>query len=268
MNFTEMDNSSKLDGFLSEVIGKTTNIVEEGIVGVYVHGSLAMGGFNPGRSDIDLLIITEQRLALKTQRQLAKLFLAHSKKPFPIEISFLNRSQLRNWEHPTPYDFHFSEYWRERYEEELEKGTSIYFNDELKLDSDLAAHLTIVNTRGICLSGSPIHETFPEIPTNDYVSSILVDYEECLANIQDQPVYSVLNLIRVYGYLKEGVIMSKKEAGVWGTTSLPMEFHPVVQQAAEAYGNNSLDRVFAEYDLKRLRNHLKKKVEELLVQVE
>lgn len=268
MNYAKIDCSTESREFISEVISEAASIVGEGIIGVYLHGSLAMGGFNPTGSDIDLIIVTVQPLPLEMKRELAELFLTYSNRPFPIEINFLNNAYLRDWQHPAPYDFHFSEFWRERYEKELGKGTSIYLNDEIKTDIDLAAHLTILNKRGICLNGKPIHETFPPIPKYDYVSSILADYEECLEKIHADPVYCILNLIRVYWYLKEGEISSKKEAGEWGALNLPLEFQPIVQKAAEAYGNKRSGVFFAATDLIRLRDYLKRNVEELLNHVE
>ncbi|MEI2358527.1 nucleotidyltransferase domain-containing protein, partial [Mesobacillus zeae] len=36
----------------------TKEMISEKFIGFYIHGSLAMGGFNPKSSDIDVLVVT------------------------------------------------------------------------------------------------------------------------------------------------------------------------------------------------------------------
>ncbi|WKA56633.1 aminoglycoside adenylyltransferase domain-containing protein [Planococcus shixiaomingii] len=264
MDFQWDNCSQELRDFVHNLLIETSNIIEGQVIGCYLHGSLVMGGFNPDRSDIDLLVVTEQPLRIKTKRELAQFFLRSSKKPYPVEISILNLSQLENWQYPTPYDFHFSEYWRRRYEEELQEETALYLNDDEKKDVDLAAHFMILNKYGKCLTGRPIHQVFPAIPASDFLSSILEDYDECLQNILVKPVYCTLNLLRVYWYLKDGTISSKKEAGEWGAEQLPEKFQLVINQALKEYGNANTTTLFNKKDLFELRDYVNNNVQELL----
>ena len=48
-------------------------ILSDELVSIYLHGSLAMGCFNPEQSDIDLLVVTHQRMSIETKRQLMDL---------------------------------------------------------------------------------------------------------------------------------------------------------------------------------------------------
>lgn len=250
--------------FVAKIAAEIMKVVGEDTVGVYLHGSLAMGGFNPAHSDIDLIAVTENELTIKAKQALVGLFLTHSSQPYPIEISFLNQAQLHKWQHPSPYDFHFSEHWRSRYEEEVGKEPEFYVQEEIDTDWDLAAHLTIMHKCGICIIGKPVQNTFPAIPKADYVSSIFVDYEECMETIYVNPVYGILNGLRVYWYLKEGRISSKKEAGDWGARTLPEEVRPIVQQAACAYANKKDGVDFAETDIFKFRTYVHERIEELL----
>src|SRR5437763_7926548 len=93
-----------------EILGKERE-------GAYLHGSLAMGCFNPARSDLDLLFVTRQGMSVETKRHLAELLLRCSAAPHPIEVSFLRRQDLDPWEHPTPFDFHYGEDWRHQVQE-------------------------------------------------------------------------------------------------------------------------------------------------------
>lgn len=258
MSYAWSNCPQELKDFIADLINGVNDIIEQPPVGMYLHGSLAMGGFNPNRSDIDLLLVTKLPLCMHHKQELAHFFLEKSSKPFPLEISSITLAQLKGQSHPMPYDFHFSEFWRERYETDLHK----YLNNEEQIDVDLAAHFMILKHRGICLAGRPIKEIFPSIPQQDYLASILEDYEECLEKISEKPVYCTLNLIRVYWYVKEGEISSKQEAGRWGQENLPERFTSLVQQAAEAYQSDRPEADFVKEDLWAIRDYLKKQVED------
>lgn len=240
------------------------NILKENFIGFYVHDSLAMGGFNPNSSDIDVLVVTDKTLKVETKRGIAQFFLDYSNSPFPVEISFLSKGQLRDWQHPCPLDFHYSEFWRERYQNDLLKGACNFLNEECNTDTDLAAHITITNHRGICVEGEAIDKVFPSVPQLDYISSITGDFEDCLQNIKVEPIYCTLNLLRVYWYLKEGVISSKLEAGNWGCRVLPQDFSKTVRNVVKIYMGEEENCPLSKEELVFLRDYLKEKVQELL----
>ncbi|WP_100333600.1 aminoglycoside adenylyltransferase domain-containing protein [Bacillus alkalisoli] len=256
--------STDIKYFIYKLHKEIIEIINDDFIGFYIHGSLAMGGFNPNSSDIDVLVITNKSLTVVTKRKLAKFFLTYSNSPFPIEISFINKEQLIDWQHPCPFDFHYSEFWRERYENDLSKNTYKFLNRDSNTDTDLAAHITITNHRGICVDGKPIEEVFPLIPRSDYLSSILSDFQECLKNIEADPIYSTLNLIRVFWYLKEGVISSKQEAGKWGLLTLPKEMSSTVKKVVDSYANDKDTYDFDRNELLLLRDYILDNVQKLL----
>jgi streptomycin 3"-adenylyltransferase len=204
------------------------------LVGVYLHGSLALGCFNPTRSDLDILAVTRERMPLEVKRRLGELLLCISDDPFPIEISFVTLDQLHPWRYPPPFDLHYSESWREKYRRELGDGSWQRWDRE-RTDVDLAAHITILCARGITLFGAPLDQTLPAVPPGDYLASIWSDYEEVVQDIALNPVYSVLNTCRVYRYLTDGEVTSKAEAGEWAIARLPEEVRSVVEGAMGAY---------------------------------
>src|SRR4051794_1361521 len=85
---------------LDELLSSLSTILSDNLLGVYLHGSLAMGCFNPQRSDIDVLVLTHKRLEVETKRDLMQAMLSLSLRPSPIEISFLNKIDLFPWTHP------------------------------------------------------------------------------------------------------------------------------------------------------------------------
>ncbi|MCC3359240.1 aminoglycoside adenylyltransferase domain-containing protein [Bacillus sp. REN16] len=256
--------SSEIKDFILRLLRESKELLTNEFVGFYIHGSLAMGGFNSNSSDIDILIVTSNSIDDMTKRKFAQLCLTHSNQPFPIEISCLNESQLKNWEHPSSFDFHYSEYWRERYKDDLENGTYLYLNEDTKTDADLSAHITITTKRGICIEGKPIAEVFPSVPQSHYTSSIMGDFADCLVNIERDPIYCTLNMLRVFWYLKAGVVSSKLEAGKWGLLTLPKEMGTTINKVVGCYVKNKEVDILEKEELWVLRNYISDKVQELL----
>jgi predicted nucleotidyltransferase len=216
------------------------------LVSVVLHGSLAMNCFNPRRSDLDLLVVTRTALPLTTKRRLALLMLKSSRKPYPVEVSIIDQAVLHPWKYPTPFEFHFSEEWRQAFNESiLEGGTPRTLAEDG--DPDLAAHVAIARRRGVALFGPEPAELFPVIPEEDYLDSILRNVTDDLYGLTirtGQPVYAILNACRVYAHLRTEQIYSKAEGGEWALHGLPARHHPLIQQALKYYRGDTDDRDF------------------------
>ncbi|GFN33020.1 aminoglycoside adenylyltransferase domain-containing protein [Paenibacillus xylaniclasticus] len=246
---------------IEQLLAKTAysirSILEENLVGIYLHGSLAMGCFNPNKSDIDIIVVVPHALSRDEKQRMAKsLLLLHDEIPSGLgfEMSIVLRSVVQNFIHPTPFEFHYSNYHRDK-----------YATDENYIcggfeDPDLAAHFTVIYHRGRTIHGEPIENVFQPIPREYYIQSILNDIAEAPALIQDSPVYYTLNLCRVLFYLKEGIVSSKREGGEWGMRALP-QFETLIANCLDQYNgegktDNSLliDEYtqFAEFMLKEI----------------
>jgi len=254
----------KIKNRIIDLKDEMKTVLDGNFEGFYLHGSLAMGGFNPIRSDIDILVITSNPIDMKQKRSLARLFLDFSNNPNPIEISILNQSQLSPWRHPCPYDFHYSEAWRKRYEEDLMKGSHHFIKDGCHTDPDIAAHITMTYHRGICVEGKGIKDVFQKVPDKDFLSSILGDFHDCLENIEKDPIYCSLNMIRVYWYLKEGVLSSKEEAGKWAMYSLPRELQKVIQKVMTIYVSEHKEGLLEKEELVLFKKTLSKQIHQFL----
>jgi streptomycin 3"-adenylyltransferase len=205
------------------------------LIGVYLHGSLAMGSFNPKQSDLDLLVVNQGLLVKEQRIFLSNILLNISKHPSPIEISVLRQQDLIPWQYPTPYDFHFSESWRTSLQEQLNSHRVESSTFPLPTDDDLAAHITVLHERGICLLGEPIQNVFPVVPHKDYLHSLCADFRWSAEQSNQLDVYLTLNLCRTLAYLKTGSIFSKDEGGVWAIKNLPSVYRPLIQSALRSY---------------------------------
>jgi predicted nucleotidyltransferase len=216
----------------------TTVFVEEmkgNLVGIYLHGSLAMGCFNPERSDIDLLVICSREVLDETKRKIiGKLMKVTKGQRNPLEMSIVQQRYLKDFVHPTPFELHYFH--------------PAYLTDENYIcggegfeDPDLAGHITVTYHRGIKLVGPEIKELFRPIDKRYYIESILNDIEDSPTGMGENPVYFTLNLCRVLYYLAEGKIASKKEGGEWGKRLVPSEYQMIVEQCLDVYQGTSND---------------------------
>lgn len=232
------------------------HVLGTNFVGLYLHGSLAMGCFNPDGSDIDLIVVTVEEMTVETKCSIAELLLHSSMAPSSIEISFLVEPALHPFQHPLPYDFHYSETWREHYSTALADGTWSTWNEEAKTDTDLTMHLTILLQRGITLFGKPIKEVFPPVPTEFYKEALLAEFVWANERLSILPTYFVLNACRIYAYMRDESIFSKDEGGVWGLRTLPATYYPVIAQALAIYRGNREDGPYDAHLLGMFAHHM------------
>jgi predicted nucleotidyltransferase len=237
----QLETSPEISQLLSDLVAECTDLLGDNLVGIYLHGSLAMGCFNPDSSDVDFLVVSSDRLTPEKRRETAKAMLRLSEHAPPkgLEMSVITERELLDVKHPTPFEFHFSTAWIEQYRND----TFDYSRDNL-VDGDLAAHLTIIKVRGIVLYGQAIDALFPDIPEHYYRDSILGDAREILENLSSTtsypsdwstPVYNVLNLCRVRTYLEAGLITSKREGGEWALLQATPFQAALIRQALAEY---------------------------------
>ncbi len=176
--------------------------------GVILHGSAASAGFDPDRSDLDVLAIVDGNPGEPELAQLAEGILLISMDPHPLELSIISRDALASWQHPCRHLFHFGEEHRVRFE-------SGRFLPESPTDEDLTMHLVVARERGIDLTGTFPVSDLPEIPRSDYLSAVLADFRWAEEQQEDISDYVISNACRTLAYLKDGVILSKSEGRQW-----------------------------------------------------
>ncbi|MEK5520544.1 MULTISPECIES: aminoglycoside adenylyltransferase domain-containing protein [Heyndrickxia] len=223
-----------VEKFLEKVCSLFDRQLGSNLVGVYLHGSLAMGCFQPDKSDVDVLVIVKEKLCKEQKKNLIQDILTLEE--YKLEMSILLENYLVNFRFPTPFELHYSQMHREKYLQDSDYlcGDSV--------DPDLAAHLVVTYERGICLFGKPVREVFYPIERTYYIQSILFDVEDAVEEIVHQPVYYILNLCRVLYYLSERVVSSKKEGGEWGKRKVINRYKPLVSQALSRYLNEESEQ--------------------------
>lgn len=212
------------------------DILADNLVGIYLHGSAAMGCFNWNKSDIDLLIVVFQAVTDKIKRQYMDMVveLNQDAPEKGIELSVVRRDVLKPFIYPTPFELHFSNVHLAWYR----TAPDDYIKKMKGRDKDLAAHCTIICHRGRCLYGEEIQDVFGNVRADFYFDSILDDIEDAEKEIITNPVYMILNMCRVLAYKRNALILSKREGGSWGLSNIPEKYRKLILQALEEYSSD------------------------------
>ncbi|MCR5459688.1 MAG: DUF4111 domain-containing protein [Acetatifactor sp.] len=225
--------NSKLYRVTTQFTKQSRTILGDNLTGVYLHGSAVMGCYNPEKSDVDLIVVVNDSLSDDVKRKFMDMIMTlNDEGPAKgIEMSIVRKADCNPYLYPTPFELHFSAmhvgWYRDNPEDYIKKmkGT----------DADLAAHFTIIQKRGKRLYGAPIDEVFAIVPQADYVDSIWNDIADAEEEITDHPTYLTLNLARVLAYLKDGLVLSKKEGGEWALNNVPDSYHRLIKAALSEY---------------------------------
>jgi streptomycin 3"-adenylyltransferase len=204
------------------------DLLEPDLRGAYLHGSAVLGGGGP-RSDIDVIAVAARRTTADEKRRLAELLLNLSRQPSPIEFDLVVESEIRPWRHPAPFDFHYDELVRERFESgALEPWPE-------PTNRDLAAVVTMVLAGNVSLFGPPPAEVFEPVPRGDYLDALLRNVEMADEWLDWDTRNVVLTLPRVWAGVATDEVHSKQSAAAWTLARLPEEHRAVLERAVAIY---------------------------------
>lgn len=242
------------EAVLKRIAGEYQKILGDKLTGIYVHGSIAFGCFRWETSDIDFIVVIKEPLTLEEKEELIRVLLdlEEAAPPKGLEMSVVLDKYCNPFVYPTPFELHFSNMHKESCRNNLRE----YCREMHGTDKDLAAHFMIILTAGRVLCGADIASVFGKVPRENYLDSIMSDIEDAVNEIQENPVYIILNLCRVLAFAEEGLVISKEQGGKWGINRLPETYRPLIKKAWMSYCGNSSFKAekselkdFAEYML-------------------
>jgi streptomycin 3"-adenylyltransferase len=208
-------------------------VLGEAVVGVYLHGSATRGGLKP-TSDIDMLAVTERRMAPDLWRELTERLMLISGPGDPsgrsrsIELGVVVQADLRPWRYPPRLEFQYGDWWRVDYE----RGN---FTPWQKLNPDLTLLLEMVRQANHPLFGPPPAEVLGLIPPADIRRAMLDSIPHLLSDLLGDERNVVLTFARIWTTLATGVIRSKDSAAEWALPLLPPEHRAVLMHARAIY---------------------------------
>jgi hypothetical protein len=174
------------------------------LIGSYLHGSAALGGWNAQRSDVDVLFVAGDGVTDQTIRAVGRALL-DAGTDFPgrgFEVSLVTAGQAYRPREPWPFALHVAAgVGKQR----------VVLGSDLPGDPDLIMHYAVCRVAGIALSGPPPRATIGAVPRPVILSYLATELDWGLANAAES--YAVLNACRAAEFLLTGRIVSKVAGG-------------------------------------------------------
>lgn len=232
-------------GALAAVRERFSAVLGDKLLGIYVHGSLAFGCYNPGVSDIDFIAVTsdegptqeEKALLIRALLSLDSVYFGIGDPHAGFEMSVVSERVCRNFVYPTPFTLHYSNFHRDA----ARRDIAAYCARVWGCDYDLAAHFTVIRAAGYTLCGEAIGTMFGPVPRGNYIDSITRDIADAAENAADDPVYALLGACRTAAAISEGRVLSKRGGGEWALERFPDSFRPTIEAALRIYGGEPID---------------------------
>ena len=227
-NFPRMAHlPTQVSALLEDLTAHLPVLLGRNLVGVYVYGSLTQRAFNPKRSDIDCIVVTNRDLSDAQFRKLdAWLASVGNSNPWAarLQITFLIRNEVLT------VNARGCLYQFGRLKRSGSDGNPIIWMNVLK--------------SGLVLAGPPpasfVPAITPEILFQALVREVGYLREEICEkptsewrNVPSYRAYAVLTLCRILYSFRKGTIVSKQTAARWAIKHLP-EWNEIIKQALDA----------------------------------
>lgn len=250
-------------------INKVVNIwkkhLGDELIGVYLHGSIALDAFNPDSGDIDILVVVKDSIDIPVKLEIARDIIGLDRKPCPLEMSAVKLSDARNWKTPGNCVFHYSDFWTEKYVERFSNpDADVYVVDHEFPDADVTSYIKLLKQCGIVLYGREIQKVFADISDEDFWVAISADIDDYDFHDYDARYFSsnVLILGRILSFKKERRILSKYDGGIWMIDHVPEDLQYLPKLAMKIWFEGE-KHLLPEEDLSRLRDYLVNEIKEV-----
>jgi predicted nucleotidyltransferase len=215
---------------LRDLHRRIRDILDEQFIGMYLYGSLAMGDFEPSRSDIDFVVVTDNHLPVPIIEELESMHMDLARKGSKweqkLEGAYVPKAIIRRHapEHPPVPT--------------INEG-SFYM---APLGSDWVLQRYVLREIGSGVDGPSLRRLIDPVGPGDLRAAILevIDqwWEPMLADpsrLQDpgyQP-FAVLSMCRSLYTMRKGELATKSTAARWAIASLPAEWSSLIEHALQ-----------------------------------
>jgi Domain of unknown function (DUF4111) len=201
----------ELDVYPAAVAAGLTRVLGPALVGLYLHGSGALGDWSAVRSDVDLLGVVARPLARRAKRVIsARLHHPSLTCPAPagLDLSLVTAAVAADPPRRPPFELH------------LATGPSpqMHLGGPSAADPDLLLHFAVCRRAGVAVAGPDPAEVFTEPPRAWLLEQAAAELRWAVRH--GSLPYRVLNACRAWCYLEDDVLSSKVEAGRWARLRL------------------------------------------------
>ena len=219
----------EINSVLQELLLGARGILGRRFIGMYLDGSLAIGDFEPDKSDIDFVVVTNADVAsdtfevLKTMHH--RIAAGVSKWARELEGSYISKRALRHDRRPVAHPY-------------IDRGSVLAM---VQPESGYwPIHRHMLREHGVVLAG-PLPQTLIDpVPPEDLreaVRGILREWWKPM--LTEGPLlqngfyrcYAVLTMSRMLYTLRHGTIVTKPVAARWVQGAFDGRWRPLIQQA-------------------------------------
>ncbi|GCE31042.1 streptomycin 3''-adenylyltransferase [Dictyobacter alpinus] len=205
---------AEIQAYSLQVVERLQDYLRENLVGVYLLGSAALGGFIPGQSDIDIQGICAQPLGQKEKEQIVAL-LSHPALPCPTrgcEFVLYAEETVRHPSVTTSFEVNLNSGPRMSYH--------VTYHPEDEPPHWFILDRAIAREYAIPIFGPAANEIFGVIPRAWSLDAILTSAHWHAEN--DEAGYSsILNACRAWRFALENRWSSKDAATDWARPRVP-----------------------------------------------
>jgi hypothetical protein len=197
--------------FLSLLLSNMQAILGDHFIGLYLGGSLALGDFNPTRSDIDFVAVTSEESPLETivalEKMHTRLWNTGAKWARKLDGSYVSQQVLRHWtSDDTPCPF-------------VEEDRFCVTNQ-----GSAVIQRHIIRQYGVVVAGPHPHTLIELVDAYDLRNALrdnlekwwqpLLDDPSWVQQSQKQP-FAILTMCRALYTLEHAIVVSKPVAARW-----------------------------------------------------
>lgn len=217
-----------VNAVLALLLSEARAILGGQFIGMYLYGSLASGGFDPQRSDIDFVVVTNGNLPDESVAQLRAMHAGLDAHGPPwarkLEGAYLPRSEMRSYD-PASLAYPF-----------LNEGR-FYMASQ---GSDWVIQRHVLRELGVIVAGPEIRGMIDPVHPDDLRRAVVGVLHEWWAPILDNSAfirdseyqaYAVLTMCRSLYTLSNGAIASKPVSAAWARGSLGAQWEDLITWA-------------------------------------
>lgn len=224
---------TQVTALLDDLTTQLRIILGRNLVGLYLYGSLTERAFNPKRSDIDCIVVTEKDLTEAQFRKLSvwlKRAMESNAWAKRLQVTLLIKKQILT----------------------MNAKACLYQFGILKRSSSDGNPIIWMNVMqsGVVLFGPRPESLVPKITPEMLFLALRRELGYLREEISEKPdsewrdvpsyrVYAVLTVCRILYSFHKGLIVSKPRAAHWAIKNLPTAWEPIIRQALEL--NDAID---------------------------
>jgi hypothetical protein len=194
--------------FGRDVAVRLAALLNTDFVGAYFVGSIALGGYVAGESDVDIVAVASDHVAEDVKGSIAEdlLGLTVACPARGLEFTLYRRDVAASVPHDTDFEMNLNGGPR--------MESSIHLDAHTEPSFWYVLDRAIAHRCGVVISGPPAGQLFAEVPRQTVLNA-MVESMRWHRQHERATLYSVLNASRAWRYTAEGVLGSKLDGASW-----------------------------------------------------